>query len=232
MASIKWKGIDSSNINGLIICELPPISKPKMKTSITKIDGRDGDIIDELGYESYTKSISIGLARNYDIDEVMKYFTGTGELELSNEPDKVYYSTIFDKIDYQKLINFKKATVKFYTQPYKYLKNEPEIDINCNVENSKVVNNVGLEIAKPIITLYGSGTVELLINNYGYFRYTFPDDEDEVVIDSLKEEAYLNTEYKNRNMIGEFPLLDPGDNTVTWVGDLTRIKIQPKSRWL
>ncbi len=232
MASIKWKGIDSSNINGLIICELPPISKPKMKTSITKIDGRDGDIIDELGYESYTKSISIGLARNYDIDEVMKYFTGTGELELSNEPDKVYYSTIFDKIDYQKLINFKKATVKFYTQPYKYLKNEPEIDIDCNVENSKIVNNVGLEIAKPIITLYGSGTVELLINNYGYFRYTFPDGEDEVVIDSLKEEAYLNTEYKNRNMIGEFPLLDPGDNTVTWVGDLTRIKIQPKSRWL
>ena len=37
MAYIEWKGIKSNTIPGLMICELPPISKPKMKTSITKI---------------------------------------------------------------------------------------------------------------------------------------------------------------------------------------------------
>ena len=84
MSYIIWNGKRSTEIDGLIICELPPITKPKMKTSITKINGRDGDIIEEQGYESYTKTISIGLARNYDIDKVMKYFTGTGELVLSN----------------------------------------------------------------------------------------------------------------------------------------------------
>ena len=80
MSKINWKGIDSDTITGLIISELPPISKPKMKTTITKIDGRDGDIIEELGYESYTKSIKVGLSKNYDIDEVIKYFTGSGDL--------------------------------------------------------------------------------------------------------------------------------------------------------
>ena len=73
MLNIKWKGISSNTIPGLIICELPPISKPKMKTNIIKIDGRDGDIIEDLGYESYTKNIKIGLSKNYDIDQVIKY---------------------------------------------------------------------------------------------------------------------------------------------------------------
>ena len=123
MLTINWKGINSDSIPGLIICELPPITKPKMRTTITKIDGRDGDIIEELGYESYTKNIKIGLARNYDINQVIKYFTGSGELVMSNEDDKVYKCKIIDKVDYEKLLRFKTATVKFYTQPYKYKKN-------------------------------------------------------------------------------------------------------------
>ena len=98
----------------------------------------------------------------------------SSRLILSNEPDKVYNSTIFDKIDYQKLINFKKATVKFYTQPFKYLKDENEIVVNCSVENNKVINNKGLEIAKSIIKLEGSGTVELSINDINiYFNILF-----------------------------------------------------------
>ena len=167
MININWKGISSDTISGLIICELPPISKPKMKTTITKIDGRDGDIIEELGYESYVKSIKVGLAKNFDINQVIKYFTGSGELIMSNEPNKVYKCQILDKIDYEKLLRFKTAVIKFYTQPYKYLKNEPEIDLNIGSETSIVVNNQGLEIAKPIITLNGSGYVEISVKDYG-----------------------------------------------------------------
>lgn len=53
-----------------------------------------------------------------------------------------------------------------------------------------------------------------------------------VTIDSLKEEAYLDGVYKNRNMLGEFPKLEVGKNTISWTGTLTKIEIQPKSRWL
>ena len=69
MSKIIWKGIDSDSIKGLLISELPPISKPKMKTTITKIDGRDGDVIEELGYESYIKTLKIGLTKDYDLLE-------------------------------------------------------------------------------------------------------------------------------------------------------------------
>ena len=232
MLSIKWNGIDSQTIPGLIISELPPITKPKMRTTITKIDGRDGDIIEELGYESYNKSIKIGLSKNYDINQVIKYFTGSGELVMSNEPDKIYICKIIDKIDYEKLLRFKKAVVKFYTQPYKYLKDEPEIDLNIESETSVIVNNQGLEESKPIIKLYGSGEVEIRVNNIAVFDYIFPENETEVTIDSIEEEAYHNGVYKNRNMTGEFPVFNLGENEVSWSGTLTRIKIQPKSRWL
>lgn len=232
MEKIIWKGIDSNTIPGLIICELPPITKPKMKTSIIKIDGRDGDIIEELGYESYTKNISIGLARNYKIDEVIKYFTGAGTLELSNEPNKIYNCKIIDKIDYEKLLRFKKAIVKFHTQPFKYLKNESIVEQTITTQTSINVENIGLEISKPIITLEGTGTIEISINNKTIFKYIFPDNETKVVIDSIEEEAYLEGVYKNRNMLGEFPKLQVGKNIITWTGTITKIKIEPKSRWL
>lgn len=232
MSKINWKGIDSDTITGLIISELPPISKPKMKTTITKIDGRDGDIIEELGYESYTKSIKVGLSKNYDIDEVIKYFTGSGDLIMSNEPDKVYKCQIIEKVDYNKLLRFKTATVKFYTQPFKYKKDEPKVILNIDGETSMTVDNIGLEKSKPIIKLTGSGTVAIQLNGTTVFNYIFPENETEVIVDSIQEEAYLNGFYKNRNMTGEFPILEVGENTISWSGNLTKIEIEPKSRWL
>ena len=232
MTKIIWKNIDSETIPGLIITNIPPITKPKMKTSITKIDGRDGDIIEELGYESYTKSIGIGLARNYDIDRVMKYFTGVGELIISDEPDKVYKAQIIEKIDYERLIRFKTAVVKFYTQPYKYLKDEKSIILDINNETSLKITNVGLEKSKPIITLEGTGTIEISLNGFNLFKYVFPENETKVVIDSLEEEAYLDNVLKNRNMLGNFPIFEVGENTISWSGNLTQISIEPKSRWL
>lgn len=232
MAKIIWKNIDSETIPGLIITNIPPITKPKMKTSITKIDGRDGDIIEELGYESYAKSIGIGLARNYDIDRVMKYFTGVGELIISDEPDKVYKAQIIEKIDYERLIRFKTAVVKFYTQPYKYLKDEKSIILDINNETSLKITNVGLEKSKPIITLEGTGTIEISLNGFNLFKYVFPENETKVVIDSLEEEAYLDNVLKNRNMLGTFPIFEVGENTISWSGNLTQISIEPKSRWL
>lgn len=232
MSKIIWKEIDSDTIPGLLITDIPPITKPKMRTNTTKIDGRDGDIIDELGYESYTKTIRVGLTRNYDVDQVIKYFTGTGKLTISNEPDKYYIARITDKIDFEKLIRFKTASIKFYVQPFKYLKDEPKVELNVTSQQSLQVRNQGLEISKPIITLEGSGSIIISLNGANQFTYTFPSGESKVIIDSTEEEAYLNGEFKNRNMHGEFIKLEPGQNTISWTGTLTKISVDPRSRWL
>lgn len=232
MAEIIWKNKSSKEIEGLIITNTPPITKPKMRVDKIEIDGRDGDIIEKVGYESYTKNVEIGLTRNFDINEIIKYFTGDGELVLSDEPDKVYIASIFDDVDYEKLLQIRKATIKFHVQPFKYLKDESKVSLNVTTQTSIEVENKGLEISKPIITLEGSGTIEIAVNGENIFRYIFPSGETKVTIDSLKEEAYFEGVYKNRNMLGEFPKLEVGNNTISWTGTLTKIEIEPKSRWL
>lgn len=146
MNKIIWKDIDSTTIKGLIISELPPITKPKMRVQETKVDGVDGSIIEELGYESYDKTIIIGLSYNYDIDEVIKYFSGEGNVVFSNEPNKYYKARIIDKIDYDRLLRFKTAKVKFRVQPFKYEYQEEQVILSeqeatgtdVKIENSKI----------------------------------------------------------------------------------------------
>lgn len=230
MNYIIFKGICSKDIEGLLISELPTITKPKMRTLITKIDGRDGDIIDELGYESYTKTLSIGLTRNFDIDKIINYFNGSGNLILSNESDKYYKATILEQIDYERLLRFKKAKVKFHVQPFKYKVNEPPFVFDVTNCNEIKVANQGLEISKPIITLYGSGLISIKINNNYIFQIDI--DDEFVIIDSLEENAYKNSELKNRLMNGDFPTLKSGINIITWSGNLSKIKIDAQSRWL
>lgn len=114
----------STEIKGLMICALPPISKPAKRINQEEIDGRDGDIITELGYKAYDKTIEIALTYNYNVDEIITYFDSEGIVIFSNEPDKYYKYKIVNKIDYEKLIRFKTAKVTMHVQPFKYLVNE------------------------------------------------------------------------------------------------------------
>lgn len=227
---IIFKNIKSSSLDGFMICELPPITKPEMRTSIIEIDGKDGDIVEELGYASYHKTLQIALTRNFDINQIIKYFSGSGDLVLSNEPDKVYKATIYSKVDYEKLLRFKTAEVEFHVQPYKYLLNEPPIELDITDETELIVSNVGLEKSKPIITLYGEGEVQFSINGRDVFSINI--DDEYVVINSIEEEAYKENVLKNRNMLGDFPILEIGNNTIKWTGNLNKIFIEPKSRWI
>ena len=438
MHTIFWKGVFSTTIDGLLICELPPISKPPLRVTETIIDGRDGSIIEDVGYSAYDKSITIGLRGKFDINKVIKYFTGEGEIVFSNEPEKVYTAKVISQIDYNRLLRFRTAVVTFRVQPFKHKYNEayketqtatatganlvlkdsgrtpirietdadevvvhgknlfnahnlkkeentsiaisndgyeivvvggstreyaasrydlplsmrgksycvkcdeitytespsaiiqvgittqngshypgitataksteftiPEdatsvlvgiwtnntatkltrdnvvkvkglqivpteyktdawcafdgmqtlqavngvvnatgyepVTVISNADNAEMtvdytkhfeVFNEGLESSKPIMVLRGSGSVGISVNGVHIFDYTFPNGETEVVIDSEKEDAYLGSALKNRNMNGEFPVLLSGTNKIEWSGDVESIEILPRSRWL
>lgn len=121
-------GVNSSTIQGLAISKLPSITKPLIRTQVEEIDGRDGDLITELGYSSYDKQLEIGLYGNFNIDAIIKYFTGEGTIIFSNEPNKYYNFKILNQIDYEKLLKFKTAVVTIHCQPFKYLVNETPVE--------------------------------------------------------------------------------------------------------
>ena len=231
MNYIKWKEQDSRYINGLVICELPPIVKPQMRVAETVIDGVDGSLIEELGYATYDKPLLIGLTQNANIDAIIKFFSGKGDVTFSNEPDKYYKASIVSQIDYARLVRFKTATVVFRVQPYKYKLDELPVTISTS-ENVYNVENWGTETSKPLIRLEGSGTVECRVNGNSVFSYTFPSNDTEVYIDSELQDAYVGSVLKNRNMVGEFPILNSGDNEISFTGTLTSVEITARSRWI
>ena len=202
-----------------------------MRVEETVIGGVDGSIIEELGYESYDKTVTVGLRVGADVDKIIEFFTGNGELVFSNEPDKYYIARIIKRVDYQRLLRYRVATVTFRVQPFKY--DRVEIAREATSERqSMIVENLGNHTSKPLIILSGSGTVELSVNGNVVCRYTFPSDENSVWIDSEKQDAYWGDTLKNRNMIGEFPVFEKGNNVITWSGTVESIQIKKYSRWL
>ena len=121
-------GVNSLTIKGLAINELPPISKPPMRVLQEEIDGRDGDLITELGYGAYDKVMTIGLYHTFDIDQIIAFFNGSGTIVFSNEPDKKYNFKIIEQIDYESLIKFKTASITLHCQPFKYPLTETPIE--------------------------------------------------------------------------------------------------------
>ena len=122
-------GVNSLTKQGLAINEMPPITKPSMRVQREEIDGRDGDIITNLGYSAYDKELEIGLyGESYDINDIIAFFNNSGTVVFSDEPDKYYNYQIINQIDYEKLIKFKTATVVFHCQPFKYPLNEVPLE--------------------------------------------------------------------------------------------------------
>ena len=156
-------GVNSLTIQGLAINILPPITKPLIRTQIEEIDGRDGDLVTELGYSAYDKSMEIGLWGTYDIDAIIKYFTGEGTIVFSTEPDKYYYFQILNQIDYEKLLKFKKATVTFHCQPYKYPTSETPLE-----EAYEYVEDTGTDITLD-------NTEETIFNKFDLIGNTYQD---------------------------------------------------------
>lgn len=157
-------GNNSINISGLLIQELPPISKPKIRTQVEEIDGRDGDIVTYLGYSAYDKELTIGLYGDFDIDEIIAYFNSKGTVIFSNEPDRYYNYEIVEQIDYERLVRFRTATVTMHVQPFKYSvsDNEKTFNINNNLLSfnayTKTSNGITITMGNDELTFSGTGT--------------------------------------------------------------------------
>lgn len=232
---IELNGQSSNDVIGLLIQQLPPISKPKMRTQVDEIDGRAGDIITQLGFSAYDKIVEIGLYGDFDIDDVITFFNGSGKVVFSNEPDKYYNYQILDQIDYERLIRFRTAKVKFHVQPFKYSAVEGVLKFTSFTNNEIAVKNNGNYISKPIITITGSGTINLSLNGYQIFVIDMGDNE-QIVIDTNLMEAYnpINQALLNRSVTGNYDnfSLNVGSNTISWSGTISEIDVENYSRWI
>lgn len=221
MSYFIFKDIRSDDM-GIIVEALPPIVKPPKRYNLSDIDGRNMTDIEILGYKAYEKVIPIGF-NDVDIRTVYDWLDGSGKLILSNEIDKYYDAFILNQIDYEKVIKFRKAKVNFLVQPYKYAIGEEET-------SARTVINQGNTNCLPLMTIYGSGAVDVLINGVKACSLTTVNEY--ITLDGEEQEAYKGTVLQNRTMVGKFPALSPGENILTFTGNVTDVKTLIRSRWI
>lgn len=227
-------GIKSTDVKGLLIQSLPPIVAPKMRTKSEEISGRDGDIITTLGYKAYDKSIKVGLFGDYNVDEIISYFSQSGEVIFSNERDKYYNFAQYDSISLDRLLRFKQGTIKLHVQPYKYDVYEKEI--NWDNDNEKglllTLNNKGNTTSQPVYTITGSGVLHFRVNGK---QVLVARANPTLILDATTYNAKDgNGQYVNRYVTGDIKdlCLPAGESVLNIRGSVDNVKIKNVSRWL
>ena len=89
--------------------------------------------------------------------------------------------------------------------------------------------NPGSVYSEPLMTVYGSGDITLMV---GMTVIELTGVSGSIVLDSVLKEAYKDTTLMNERMTGDFPVLNPGMNAISWSGTVTRVVIQPNWRYL
>lgn len=239
LSYIILNGVKNTDIYGLMIQTLPPISKPLMRTAIETIDGRDGDIITKLGYSAYDKPVLVGLYGNFDIDQVIEYFNNNSEgtVTFSDEPDKYYNYQIINQIDFERLIRLRQATVTLHVQPFKYSLIEGNKELYLPADRLVSVVNTGNIYSKPVLTIRGNGNVTVSLNGSQVFSIAFSTSGVETItIDTEKMEAYDDTRLRNRAVVGDYNNFHfaVGRNAVKFGGSgtVSQVLIEKYSRWV
>ena len=212
----------------ITVVELPSITIPSKRIEEIGVLGMDGVLtVTDGTYEPITKICKVYYGGT-DYDSLVDFINGIGRVTFSNLPNRYYNYTIINEIPIKEIIENEwfEFKIEFRCQPFGYaLDNDPVIVTKINT----LIYNNGTYYAKPKITVYGNGTVNLFI---GDEQITLKDIEEYITIDTVKLRTYKDTVRQNYKKIGNYPTLKKGENNITWDGNITKIEIIPNWRYL
>lgn len=234
MASIpyfSWRGIDSRT-QRIIVNEYPAIMRAKERTTPIIVPGRPGSLTLTEGvdvYETIARVCLCTLTPQADIQSLVAWLRGAGDVVFGNEPGYAYEARIDGQISLDKLIRkWRTFAVPFVCQPFK--KNaEPERDLILTAAGS--VWNPGQVASHPLVLVEGSGNITIKVNGR---ETAITGLSGAIRIDSELGMAMNTTITENlsEQVAGVWPVLDVGKNNISWTGSVTRLTITPRWRWL
>ena len=116
--------------------------------------------------------------------------------------------------------------MNFRCKPFWYQENVQPITLTTS---GTFITNPGSVYAEPVITVYGSGEITLMV---GMSIVELDGITDSITLDTPLMEAYSGATGMNGNMSRDFPTLPPGKNAISWTGNVTKVVIQPNWRYL
>lgn len=216
---------------GILVATRPVIPKPRRHMDYIDVPGRSGSL--RVDYETYA-DIMIPIQCSFkdsDVpgkaDAVKGWLNGgEGQLIFSNQTDRYYLAHVSDQFDIaQEHKVFGKFQVDFRCKPFKYAVTNTPVTLTV----VGTITNPGNIASEPVILITGTGNITLTINGTSII---LAEVAGSVTIDSVLKDSYKGTALKNSKMTGEFPLLLPGANTVSWTGTVTSVQVTGNWRWL
>lgn len=217
------------------------IKYPSPEADVERVEavGRDGDlIVDNERMKSMSFPIPIRIDAEKggalidlasEINGWLKSDLGFHPLILSTQPDFYYNAIIIDGFEIEETLKeFGRTVVKFELDPYKRAVDPEKI----TVENGDVISNPENRIAKPIVHVTGTGDIDIKNNGEDWLSLRSVDTE--ITVDSELKSVYREERPQYNKMVdlneGSFPLLEPGDNKLTWTGaaGITGIEVEPQ----
>jgi predicted phage tail component-like protein len=220
MESFTWKNKDSYLDYGIVINTKPPMVKAEKNVEEIEIPGRDGDLtIDDNTYKPIILPMTCTLLDTSTIDNVKAWLDGYSDLIFSWQNDRKYKAKMINRIDIaQSLQNFGEFPLIFKSQPFGYSLTNNLITLTTS---PSTVTNTTTKDSKPVIKVYGDGTIDLTVNSSTIHLTNV---SGYVTIDSELIDCYKDTVLKNGDMSGSFPLLQVGTNNISWVSGVLQVE--------
>ena len=210
---------------GIKVYESNVLSAPTKKLEFIEIEGRDGALTVDNGYEVFILNLSCVLVNEHDEIETTpalarraKKFLLNGtnrKIQLSEDKDYYLLGTYNSDIDIEEAIeNFGLFQAQFRCKPYRITNSEKTVEIT--IKNT-IVKNTEYK-TKPVIEVYATGDITININNQ---EIILKDLEGNIKIDCEKMNATTvnllgKTVNANQKMYSDFPILEEGNNNITW----------------
>ena len=239
MNYFEYKGIRSSDM-GLRIESKNVFSGPEYEVDFLSIPGRDGDLIADGGrfpnvqvtYSVFIPAKTISeLSQKITAVKAWLYSGLNSYHTLSDTYDTAFFrhAVFAGKLDIEDELNrIGIFTISFSCKPFRYDAAGTE---SVMLATGKVLLNPYPFTSKPILRIEGSGKGTLTIQSEGSNAiWNFTSIDGYVEADSEQMNFYKDAEPKNDTVSGDgFPLLYPGENTVSFSGGITAVTVTP--RW-
>ena len=226
-----WNGIDCRQY-GIHVSEQPPITIPLERSTQTTVPGRPGSLTTLQGDDvddDLLLTAECFISDPAQIPVIAGWLKGGGTVTFANRIGGHYNARIANQIPFESVLRgnpYRTFSVNFRCFPFWYADNVQEIEIT---QSGSIVNNPGSVYSEPVMNVIGSGNVTLMV---GSTLIELTGLGAGIIIDSVLKEAYADFDLRNNHMNGDFPVLKPGANAISWVGNVSKIVIQPNWRYL
>jgi len=226
----EWNGRRCTEY-GIHVTEQPPITIPSERATFTNVPGRSGSLTTLEGddvYDDLLLTADCFIADPARIPAIAAWLKGSGTVTFANRQCGFYRARIVNQIPFEKILRgnpHRAFAVNFRCKPFWYQAGVEPITLNTS---GTFITNPGSVFSEPIITVYGSGEVTLMVG----MTITELEITGSITLDTPLMEAYSGSTSMNNRMSGDFPTLLPRQNAVSWTGNVSMVVIQPNWRHL